>query len=92
MNHLSSVASRGVRRIFITGVALAAAVMLAPVDAQSPAKRSIDLEDILSFRAMGTSVLSQNGQWFAYRMSPLQGDSEVFLRHGPDGKDEVRGR
>ena len=62
--------------------------MLAPVGAQSPAKRAMDLEDILSFRAMGTSVLSQNGQWFAYRMSPLQGDSEVFLKGtASDGKE-----
>ncbi len=89
MNRLSSsVAARGARRILSGVVALAAAVLLVPVGAQSPAKRAMDLEDILSFRAMGTSVLSPNGQWFAYRMSPLQGDSEVFLKGtAADGKE-----
>ena len=40
--------------------------------------------------------LSQNGQWFAYRLSPLQGDSESSSRrHAAASRrqgDEVRGR
>ena len=39
-----------------------------------------DLEDILAFRAIGLTQLSPNGQWLAYRLSPLEGDSEVILR------------
>ena len=47
---------------------------------RAPAKRAFDLEDILAFRAIGTTSLSTNGQWVAYRLSPLQGDSDVVVR------------
>ena len=62
-------------------LALAAAlVALAPLGAQNAPKRPIALPDILSFRAMGITSLAPNGQWFSYRLSPLQGDSEVILK------------
>ena len=60
---------------------VAAVIAFAPLAAQNAApKRAIELDDILSFRGLGTTALSPNGQWLAYRMSPLQGDSEVILR------------
>jgi hypothetical protein len=70
------------KRLRLSAVlALAAAlVALAPLGAQNAAKRAIALPDILSFRAMGITSLSPNGQWFSYRLSPLQGDSEVILK------------
>ncbi len=59
---------------------LVALVGLAPLGAQNTPKRAIDLEDILAIRAIGITQLSLNGQWLAYRLSPLQGDSEVVVR------------
>ncbi|MGE5838018.1 MAG: S9 family peptidase, partial [Acidobacteriota bacterium] len=59
---------------------LVALVAFVPIGAQAPAKRAFDLEDILAFRAIGTTTLSTNGQWVAYRLSPLQGDSDVVVR------------
>jgi len=62
---------------------LVAVVAFAPIDAQNAqngAKRPFELDDILSFRAMTGTQLSPNGQWLVYRLSPLQGDSEAFLR------------
>ncbi len=53
---------------------------LVPATAQNAAKRPIGLEDILSFRAMTTTSLSPDGKWFAYRVAPLEGDSEVIVR------------
>ncbi|MCR4373993.1 MAG: prolyl oligopeptidase family serine peptidase [Acidobacteria bacterium] len=53
---------------------------LVPATAQNTAKRPIGLEDILSFRAMTTTSLSPDGKWFAYRVAPLEGDSEVIVR------------
>jgi dipeptidyl aminopeptidase/acylaminoacyl peptidase len=61
-------------------VLLVALVAFVPIGAQAPAKRAFDLEDILAFRAIGTTSLSTNGQWIAYRLSPLQGDSDVIVR------------
>jgi dipeptidyl aminopeptidase/acylaminoacyl peptidase len=68
-------------------VVLAALVLLVPVGAQSPVRRAMDLDDVLAFRAMGTTALAKNGQWFAYRMSPLQGDSEVIIRSTSTDKE-----
>jgi hypothetical protein len=70
-------------RVTLVLALTAALIAFAPaprLDAQNAAKRPIDLGDILSFRSMAGSALSPNGQWFAYRLSPLQGDSEVVIR------------
>ena len=61
-------------------VLLVALVAFVPIGAQTPARRAFDLEDILAFRAIGVTTLSANGQWLAYRLSPLQGDSDVVVR------------
>ena len=74
MNRLSSsVAARGVRRVLSGVVALAAAVMLVPVGAQSPAKRAMDLEDVLSFRAMGTTHV-----WHRPKPQPMHSSSAIW--------------
>jgi dipeptidyl aminopeptidase/acylaminoacyl peptidase len=65
------------------------AVLLVPLSAQNAAKRPMALGDILSFRAMTTTLLSPNGQWFAYRVSPLEGDSEVIVRHTSSGQEHT---
>jgi len=69
--------------VLALAAALVAIAPLGPLDAQNApaaAKRPIALDDILSFRAMAGQSLSPNGQWLAYRLSPLQGDSEVVIR------------
>ena len=54
--------------------------LLAPMSAQNATKRAMSLDDILSFRAMTTTSLSPDGKWFAYRVAPLEGNSEVIVR------------
>ena len=66
---------------------LIAIVAFAPLGAQDAPKRPLGLEDILEFRALSTTALSPNGQWFAWRMSPLEGDSEVLV-HSVTGDTE----
>jgi dipeptidyl aminopeptidase/acylaminoacyl peptidase len=69
------------RRRLHSVLALAAALIaFAPLGAQNAAKRAMGLEDILAFRAVGGTALSTNGQWFSYRLSPLQGDSDVVIK------------
>ena len=60
--------------------ALVAFAPLTQLDAQNAAKRAIELDDILSFRAIAGSSLSPNGQWYSYRLAPLQGDSEAIIK------------
>jgi dipeptidyl aminopeptidase/acylaminoacyl peptidase len=54
--------------------------LFAPASAQNATKRAMSLDDILSFRAITTTSLSPDGKWFAYRVGPLEGDSEVTVR------------
>lgn len=51
------------------------------------AKRPLDIEDVIAFRGLGATVLSPNGQWLAYRMSPTQGDSEVIVKNTGSDKE-----
>jgi dipeptidyl aminopeptidase/acylaminoacyl peptidase len=62
--------------------------VLVPLAAQQATdKRPIALGDILSFRAMSTNTLSNDGRWFAYRVAPLEGDSEVVIRSTTGGQE-----
>jgi len=67
------------QRLLWVLAALVTIVAFAPLGAQD-GKRPMELEDILSFRALSQSSLSPDGAWLAYRVAPLQGDSEVVVR------------
>ena len=40
--------------------------------------RPIELEDILAWKSIRTAVLSNDGLWFAYRLSPNRGDLSLI--------------
>jgi dipeptidyl aminopeptidase/acylaminoacyl peptidase len=40
----------------------------------------MELADVLAWKSIGATALSNDGRWFAYRTSPIEGDSEVFVR------------
>jgi dipeptidyl aminopeptidase/acylaminoacyl peptidase len=67
-------------------IVLALTFLAAPVLAQAqvpaapPSPRPIGLLDILSWKAIRGAVLSPDGQWFAYLLSPQEGDAEVIVR------------
>ena len=42
--------------------------------------KTIEMEDILAWKSIRSAVLSNDGQWFAYRLSPNEGDSEVIIK------------
>jgi dipeptidyl aminopeptidase/acylaminoacyl peptidase len=75
------------RRVLVALPLAFVAAVLVPLSAQNAAKRPMTLGDILSFRAMTTNVLSADGRWFAYRVAPLQGDSEVIVRSTAGGQE-----
>jgi len=66
---------------------LMACIEFAPAAAQNSAKRALELDDILAFRNIGQNILSPDGQWLAYRVSPIQGDSEVIVRSTTGDKE-----
>ncbi len=70
-------------------VAIAALGVGRPLGAQSAPKRPLTIDDVVAFKSIGTTVLSPDGQWLAYRMGPQEGDAEVIVR-GTSGDKEMR--
>jgi dipeptidyl aminopeptidase/acylaminoacyl peptidase len=46
----------------------------------TPPRRSLELADIIAWKSVGATALSNDGQWFAYRLAPAEGDAQVILR------------
>ncbi len=51
------------------------------------AKRPLQMADALSWKGIGGTALSNDGQWFAYRLSPAEGDGDVILRQTKGDKE-----
>ena len=49
------------------------------------APRPMELADIIAWKNIGATAFSNDGRWIAYRMTPIEGDSEVFVKE-VDGK------
>lgn len=48
--------------------------------------RPIGLQDTLAWKSIGSAEISRDGTWFIYRLSPLEGDSEVVVRKTREDK------
>ena len=53
--------------------------------AQTP--RPIEVTDIASWKRVQQPIVSNDGAWFAYRLSPNEGDGEVIVRRLSDNKE-----
>ena len=58
---------------------------------QQAAKRPIELQDIINWKTIGTTVASNDGQWFAYRIAPGEGDAQVVVKRSNVGEKERGG-
>src|SRR5204862_6568086 len=65
-------------------IAIAALVIAplfgSPASTQPAPKRPVDVEDVIAWKTLGTPVLSNDGQWFGYRLAPQEGDAEVVVK------------
>jgi len=52
------------------------------------AQKPLQVDDILAWKRLTSPVISNNGEWFAYRISPAEGESEVVVRNLKSGKEE----
>ena len=60
----------------------------APAPATSPvAKKTIGIDEITAWKNIGTTALSNNGEWFAYRVAPQEGDAELVVKNIATGKE-----
>ncbi len=57
---------------------------------QAAQKRPIELQDIINWKVIGTTVVSNDGQWFAYRISPGEGDAQVVVKRARGGDKELK--
>jgi acetyl esterase/lipase len=52
-----------------------------PAASKTPAgAKAMELADILAWKSPAMTIVSSDGKWLAYRLSPLDGDSEVVVR------------
>jgi len=49
--------------------------------------RPLALQDILAWKSIGSAELSPNGSWFMYKLSPLEGESEIVIRQTKGTKE-----
>ena len=50
--------------------------------------KPLTLPDILAWNRIQTPMVSSDGQWFAYKLSPIEGDSNVVLKNIRDGREQ----
>jgi dipeptidyl aminopeptidase/acylaminoacyl peptidase len=51
-------------------------------------QRPIQLVDILAWKHIQAPAVSNDGQWFAYRLAPAEGDAEAIVRNLRSGKEQ----
>jgi len=55
---------------------------------EGSAPRSIQLPDILAWKRIQSPMVTNDGQWFAYKLVANEGNSEVVLRNLKDGAEQ----
>jgi dienelactone hydrolase len=48
--------------------------------AQPGSQRAIQLDDIMAWKSINATALSEDGAWFGYRLAPAEGDGDVIIR------------
>src|ERR1051326_4286679 len=74
---------------FVVAVAvLALAPLFGPAASmQQAAKQAIEVEDVIAWKTLASPVVSSDGHWFGYRLSPQEGDGEVVIKDARSGKE-----
>ena len=77
------------RRMVLTVAFVALVPLLAPPSSmqQAPQKRAIELEDIINWKSIVAPAVSNDGQWFAYRLAPGEGDAQVVVKRARSDKE-----
>ncbi len=73
----------------ITLTVLAVIVVAASVSTAVSQSRPLTFEDLMKFRTIHDTVISEDGTWIAYQLKPDRGDAEVVIR-SIEIADEIR--
>ena len=78
-------------RLFVAIALVSTLPVLGPAtmaqDAPRPPAKALTVEDVGAWKSIGATALSKNGEWFAYRLAPQEGDAELVIRHVTTGKE-----
>lgn len=76
-------------RLFLTITLVSALPVLAQMQQAAPpaAKTALTVQDVIEWKSISTTALSKNGEWFAYRVAPQEGDAELVVRNVATGKE-----
>jgi dipeptidyl aminopeptidase/acylaminoacyl peptidase len=80
-------------RLFLAIALVTAIPVLGPTasmeQAAAPAapRKAVNVEDVIAWKTVSTTVVSNNGEWFAYRVAPQEGDAELMVRNIASGKE-----
>jgi hypothetical protein len=78
-------------KLYLAIVVLALAPLFGPAATMQQApKRPIEVSDVIAWKTVGPTVLSNDGQWFGYRSVPQEGDGEVVVRRVRGDSKEMR--
>jgi len=75
------------RSITLLPVCLLLLFQLAVLSALGQTQRPIELSDIMAWKGINATALSENGEWFGYRIGPAEGESEVVIRQTKGDKE-----
>src|SRR3954464_6246886 len=68
-------------RLVLSIAVLALAPLFGPAASMQQApRRAIEVEDVIAWKSIGSTVLSSDGQWFGYRLPPPGGGAQVVLK------------
>src|SRR5580700_10646604 len=68
-------------------VHLAVFFALVPRLGAADGQRPLTIPDMLTWKRIQAPGVSANGEWFAYRLAPAEGNAEVVIRNLKSGKE-----
>ena len=71
---------------FFLAIAISVSALLSP-SVVAADQTALKLSDVLAWTRIQTAIVSNDGQWFAYKLVPNDGNSEVVLENLQDGKE-----
>lgn len=63
-------------------------VFLLAFAAFAQAQKPLTLPDMLSWKRIQTPVVSADGQWFAYKLAPAEGNADIVVRNIKTGEEK----
>src|SRR5687768_18437704 len=51
------------------------------------ARRALMMDDLLNWKTIRSSTITNDGKWFGYQLAPNEGESDVILRRTSDDRE-----